>query len=300
VKRTLVPSQREWPEGLREMGGIPSPRQLHVEGAPLPAWETCVAIVGTRRPTGAGLEAAAALASHLAQAGFAIVSGLAVGIDAAAHEAALATRGHTIAVLGCGLDLVYPQRNASLKERVRQRGTLVSEYDDGTRSRSFHFPERNRIIAALSKAVVVVEGSHRSGALITARLALEANRDVYAVPGSIRNPVAEGPNELIRTGQAALVTCAEHIFEYLAPELAWDRDAPAETTGPSVDDEERAVLLAMDDAGTAPDRICRLVGKPPGLVALTLARLEVRGLVVKRVSGYELTQGGMRARRGST
>ncbi|HEX2234716.1 MAG TPA: DNA-processing protein DprA [Actinomycetota bacterium] len=296
MRQTLVPAHPKWPVGLREMGGIPPPRRLRVEGAPVPSWDRCVALVGTRRPTSAGLEAARSIATQLVQAGYAIVSGLAVGIDAAAHEAALDAAGHTVAVLGCGLDLVYPRCNAALKERIRERGTLVSEYDDGVRSRSFHFPQRNRIIAALATAVVVVEGSYKSGALITARLALEANRDVYAVPGSIRNPAAEGPNELIRRGQAALVTCAEHIFEHLAPELAWD-PAASGTAGPSVDEEERAVLVAMDDVGTAPDRICRLIGKPPGLVALTLARLEVRGLVVKRVSGYELTEGGARARR---
>jgi DNA processing protein len=295
VTRTITAADGEWPAGLREPGAVRPPSHLHVVGRLLPRWEHSVAIVGTRRPTVAGLEVAREIAWSLSQAGLAVISGLAVGIDAAAHEAALHAGGHTVAVLGCGLDVVYPRSNAALQRRIERSGTVATEYPPGTESRAFRFPERNRIIAAISRAVVVVEGSPLSGALITARLALEANRDVYAVPGSVRNPMGQGPNELIRRGQAALVTKAEHVFEDLAPGLVWDGPSTADRCI-ALDDEEVAVLLALDDGTTAPDRIGRGVGVPPARLALVLARLEVRGLVVKRMAGYELTQGGARAR----
>jgi DNA processing protein len=297
--RTITKADEEWSLGLRETGGLTPPVRLDVTGKPLPRWETSIAIVGTRRPTGAGLDVARELAECLCQAGCSVVSGLALGIDAASHEAALRAGGHTVAILGCGLDVVYPKENARLKRRIEDWGTIASEYPVGTQPRAFHFPERNRIIAALAKAVVVVEGSAKSGALITARLALEANRDIYAVPGSVRNAMAQGPNELIRTGQASLVTKAEHIFEDLVPGLVWDAPRADPRRPPALDDDESAVLFAMDDAGNAPDRLCRTLSLRPGRLGLILARLEVRGLVTKRITGYELTRAGARARRAA-
>ena len=294
--RTIDPRSGEWTEGLAEASAIGAPKRLYVSGRQIPPKEKCIAVVGTRRPTGAGREAARQIATRLAQADFAVVSGLALGIDSIAHEATLAAGGHTIAVLGCGLNRVYPKKNAVLKARIEEQGTLVSEYEPHVESRPFQFPQRNRIIAALCRGVVVVEGAAKSGALITARFALDAGRDVYAVPGSIRNPAAVGPNELIRNSNAALITTADHIFEDIAPGLVWDDVTSRPGPSPVLDEMERAVLLEMDDGRNPMSRLSDEIEAPPGQIALTLSRLEVRALVIKRPTGYELTDGGARAR----
>lgn len=174
--RKLSRTSEEWPLALKpeNCGGVEPPHELYLLGKDLPSREQCLGIVGTRRSTGAGREIAAEFARRFVEAGFAVVSGLAIGIDAIAHAAALNGGGHTIAVLGCGVDQIYPKENAALHSKVETHGTLVSEYPPGTDSRPFHFPARNRIIAALCSGVVVVEGGERSGALITARFALDA------------------------------------------------------------------------------------------------------------------------------
>jgi len=224
-----------------------------------------------------------------------------MGVDSIAHQATLEAGGHTIAVLGCGLDRCYPRQNAALKARIASEGTIVTEYPLGTEPRTYQFPERNRIVAALSRGVVVVEGAARSGALITARYALDADRSVYAVPGSIRNPVAAAPNELIRTGNAALIASADHIFEDIAPGLVWEDGASgAYGQAPALDELEQAVLLQMDDGPNPMSRLSAEIDAPPGRIALTLSRLEVRGLIAKRITGYELSEAGIRARAATT
>jgi DNA processing protein len=245
-----------------------------------------VAVVGTRRPTGAGLEAAERISNGLARAGVKIVSGLAVGIDATAHQACLGGGGHTVAVLGCGLDVDYPSRNRALKSRIAEEGTLVSEYPGGTLPAKHYFPLRNRIIAGLSDAVVVIEGAITSGALVTARLALDCNRDVYAVPGSIRNPMAEGTNDLIRSSQAALATCAKDILDDLAPGITWAVEPSTTRSEPKLDENERAVLNVLDDQPLSPAHLARRIGMDPKALAGSLTRLEVRGLAVKGPGGY--------------
>ena len=296
MSRVIMRSSNEWHTGLTEAAALQLPDQLFAVGRELPPYEDCLAVVGTRRPTGAGREAARLIASGLAQAGFAVVSGLAIGIDAIAHEAALEAGGHTIAVLGCGLDRDYPKRNATLKSRIAERGTVLTEYAEGTEPRPYHFPERNRIIAALCRGVVVIEGAQRSGALITARYALDISREVYAVPGSIRNPAAVGPNELIRSGRSHLVTCVSDIFEDIAPGLVWQDAQLPIGSPPALDDMEAAVLLQMDDGRNPMARLTSEVKGTPGQIALALSRLEVRGLIAKRPTGYELSDGGVRAR----
>lgn len=291
----LTAKDEGWPGGLAEMESVTAPDELYLIGKPLPDKNKTLAIVGTRRPTGAGLQAARSIAARLSEAGFAIVSGLALGIDAAAHTGCLEAGGHTVAVLGCGVDVLYPKKNRALKERIERRGSVVSEFPPGTPSKAAHFPQRNRIIAGLARGVVVIEGGLRSGALITARYAIDANRDVYALPGSIRNPMAEGPNELVRTGQAGLVTCADHIFEDVGGQLVWSESKPGEGA-PPLDAMEADVLFAMDDSGNSVDRVARDAGIELGKVALSLARLEIRGMVRKRIGGYELTELGSRAR----
>ncbi|MFN2588359.1 MAG: DNA-processing protein DprA [Actinomycetota bacterium] len=295
--RTVTRASAEWPTGLDEMPVAQPVRQLFVEGNPLRTGERTVAVVGSRRPTAAGVEAAAEISRGLAEAGFEIVSGLAIGIDAAAHRAALDAGGYTIAVLGCGLDVGYPRKNADLRRRIVEAGTVLTEYEAGTQPHRSHFPDRNRIIAGMSKAVVFVEGADRSGGLITARHAVDANRDVYAVPGSRRNPLAAGPNELIRTGHARLVTSVEHVLEDLAPALVWGHDDSHPVAGdPAVNESEGRVLAFLDDRPTPLDDICTGLSLTCGEAALCLAALEVRGYVVKRPSGYELTKGGARVR----
>lgn len=296
--RTITPGQDEWPDLLDELGPLARPPRLHLRGRPLPD-QPLFAVVGARRPTIAGLDAARSLTQGLVEAGFGIVSGLAAGIDAAAHETALACGGYTAAVLGFGLDVDYPRRNARLKRAIAERGTLVTEYPAGTPPHAFHFPQRNRIIAGLAVATLVVEGGLRSGALITARHALDANRDVFAVPGSFRNAVAAGSNELIRRSEAALVTDVAHIFEELADEV---HEGPAqlglEPVRVDLPGDEARILLLLDDAPASPDRICRELDFTVGQVALGLARLEARGLANRRGSGYEITTAGARARAG--
>lgn len=282
----------EWPAMLDELGPSQKVTRLHRFGLPLPSGAPAIAIVGTRRPTLAGIEIATLLSRGLAQAGFTIVSGLAVGIDAAAHAAALEAGSHTVAVLGCGLAQRYPRRNMKLRQEIEQKGTILTEYDDDIPPAPFNFPQRNRIVAGLSSGVVVVEGSIKSGALVTARLALEMNRSIYAVPGSLRNPMAQGPNHLIKTGQAALVTTFKDICDDLAPSLVWDD--PEKTAAPAV--TEMQLLTLLDDAPSSPDQLLCHTEIPAGEVAMLLARLEVKGWVTRSPAGYSLSTMGARAR----
>lgn len=297
-RRTIDRSHAEWPSSLRDFTTDEPILRLFVEGMPLPPGARSVAVVGSRRPTSAGVEAAATITRGLVEAGFSIVSGLAVGIDAVAHKTALDHRGHTTAVLGCGHDAAYPRFNAGLRKRIDRCGTVVSEYDLGVPPHKSNFPARNRIIAGISAAVVFVEGGLRSGGLITARHAFDGGRDVFAVPGSFRNPMAAGPNELIRTSQAKLVTDVTHILQDLAPGLVWgEGDADAPPAGdPAVNEGEGRVLLYLDELPTPPDRLCMDLELPWGRAALALAALEARGYVQKKPGGYAITTAGARIR----
>jgi DNA processing protein len=287
MSRIVSASDGEWPRRLSELGPYPSPGRLHGDGNPLPSDEALVvAIVGTRRPTNTGVRAAQQLATDLCAVGAVVVSGLAVGIDAVAHRSALEAPGLTVAVLGCGLDVDYPHRNLCLKQRIARSGSLVSEYPEGVQPARHHFPRRNRIIAGLSDGVVVVEGSITSGALVTARLALDCNREVFAVPGSVRNPMAQGPNELIRTSQAALVTSAADILEELAPGVAAMPPPPTLNEPLALSFEEAALLRTLDDVPLSLEHICSSAQLEPGAAAAALSRLELQALVERTVAGY--------------
>jgi DNA processing protein len=295
--RVIRRGDPEWPRMFAEFVTEQPIRRLFVDGRPLPSGERAVAVVGSRRPTSAGIYAASAISRGLAEAGFTVVSGLAVGIDAVAHKTALDCSGHTVAVLGCGHGVDYPRVNSDLRKRIARSGTIVSEYERDVQPQRFHFPERNRIIAALSAAVVFVEGGPKSGGLITARHAFEAGREVFAVPGSFRNPLAAGPNELIRTCGARLVTDVAQILEDLAPGLVWSEDETGPPVGdPAVNETEARVLLFLDESPTPPDRICMDLDMTWGEAALALAALEALGYVDKRPAGYAVTPGGARAR----
>ena len=195
------------------------PAMLFVAGDPGLMWRPAVAVVGSRTATAGGRANAAAFADALSKAGLCIASGLAAGIDAAAHEATLAAGGQTVAVLGTGADVPYPAHHRALLERVARDGAVVSEHPPGTGALRQHFPSRNRILAGLSVATVVVEAAERSGALITARLAAEAGREVFALPGSIHNPMARGCHRLIRDG-AQLVESPAEVIAAIAPLVA--------------------------------------------------------------------------------
>jgi len=205
----------DYPPLLRRAGA--PPLALFVDGDPARLWHPGVAVVGSRGPTAGGRDNARDFARALARAGFAVTSGLAAGIDRAAHEAALEAGGLTVAVLGTGPDVPYPQGHAGLMARIAGGGAVVSEHPPGTGARREHFPSRNRILAGLALGTLVVEAATRSGALITARLAAEAGREVFAVPGSIHNPMARGCHRLLRDG-AALVESADEVIEALG---AW-------------------------------------------------------------------------------
>lgn len=299
-RRTICPGDTEWPRQLNDLGPHEPPDELHIEGSALPDRKDAIAIVGTRRPTVAGRDTARVFARAFAEAGFTVVSGMALGIDTQAHLGALDAAGRTVAVLGCGLDIDYPKENRQVRQRIIESGAVLTEYPEGTEVHPGQFPARNRIIAGLADAVVVVEGSDRSGASITARLAFDMDRSIFAVPGSLRNPYAACPNELIRTNLATMVLNPQHVFDDLAPGLVWDGShVIGSIKGPKVEGVERQVLNALDDAPAPAQDIQQAVGVPAGRVSLALAKLEVRGLINRRYTGaYALTEGGLRALQG--
>ena len=212
----------DYPPLLRRIAS--PPLALYVDGDPDALWHPAVAIVGSRSPTAGGIDNAHAFASALADAGLCIASGMAAGIDTTAHAAALAGDGLTVAVLGTGIDVPYPRANTALLARIAERAAVVSEFPPGTQARKEQFPSRNRILAGLSLGTLVVEAALRSGALITARCAAEAGREVFAIPGSIHNPLARGCHRLIRDG-AALVEDAAEVVAALGPMAAELADA---------------------------------------------------------------------------
>lgn len=298
--RTLTPSSPEWPEALDESSAVGPVQKLFVAGDELPPMEQAIAVVGTRRPTIAGIEAACLIASGLSEAGFAVVSGLAMGIDTVAHRAALDVGGRTVAVLGCGIDVGYPSRNVRLKEEIARSGSVVSEYAAGTQPQKGYFPARNRIIAGLATATVVIEGGLESGALITARLALDANRSVFAVPGSIRNAMATGPNDLIKRSLATAVTEVQDILDELVPGTLWTEPVGPVRNVPELDEPERVLLALLDDAPTTSERLNELADGPLGRTALALSRLEVLGYSARRGPYFTITAAGARVRRALT
>jgi len=199
-----------YPARLKEIDDRPP--VLYVRGEISPEDVEAVAVVGTRKATPYGRQEAEHFATDLAASGVTVVSGLARGIDAVAHRAALAAGGRTTGVLACGLDIIYPPEHARLANEIAQHGALISDYPLGMQPRSEFFPRRNRILSAVSLGVLVVEGWESSGALLTARYALEQNREVFAVPGSIYSPTHRGVNKLIRRGEAKLVSSTEDIL----------------------------------------------------------------------------------------
>jgi len=231
-----------------------APLAVFVAGDPVRLWHPMVAIVGSRAATLGGRDNAGSFARTIATAGFGVASGLAAGVDAAAHDAALDAGALTIAVVGTGPDIAYPRSHAGLHARIVASGAIVSEHLPGTGARAEHFPSRNRILAGLTLGTLVIEAAERSGALITARQAVEAGREVFAVPGSIHNPLARGCHRLIRDG-AVLIESAAEVIAALAPvaqELAADLRQRLRTPT-SIDEScQAAVIRAAHDGLGAP------------------------------------------------
>ena len=268
-----------------------SPSGLYVSGTlPLPSAMT-IAIVGTRRATPDGKVLARHFARDLARYGLSIVSGLAFGIDAAAHEGCLDAGGHTVAVLPCGLDRIYPRSNVRLAERIVETGgALVSEYPSGTEALPYRFLERNRIVSGLARGVLVIEAPVRSGALVTARFAAEQNRECFVIPGAMSHPNYVGSHELIRKG-AELVTKPEHILEALG--VAMETTGTKETTEVlkekfKLSDNEVNIFdyLSSIRAVAEIDKIITTVNVQPQAANIALTMLLVKGLIKEEGSGY--------------
>jgi DNA processing protein len=270
----------DYPQMLLEIADPPP--LLYVAGDRRLPSAVSVAVVGSRSATAQGLDNAEAFSRALSEAGIAIVSGLAEGIDAAAHRGALAGGAGTVAVLGTGADRVYPARHRALARDILERGTLVSEFALGTRALPGNFPRRNRIISGLALGCLLVEAAPQSGSLITARCALEQGRDVFAIPGSIHSPLAKGCNALIKQG-AKLVDSVEDILEELGLRSLSATPAAA---GHNTDVGEADGLLAH--LGYDPvdiDALCSRSGLPPEVVAAELLALELAGRVAALAGG---------------
>jgi DNA processing protein len=245
-----------------------------------------VAIVGSRNPTAGGRKTAESFAAHLAQCGLAITSGLAVGIDAASHEGSLRAGGVTIAVCATGLDTIYPRAHEKLAERIVERGALVSEFPLNTPVQKFHFPRRNRIISGLSLGTLVVEAAEHSGSLITAKYAADQGREVFAIPGSIHNPMARGCHRLLRLG-AKLVESAEDVLGELGPLAAAARpDVTAQLLprgpgnfGAPLDKDYKILLDALGFDPASIDQMVDRSGLKPEVVASMLLILELEGRI---------------------
>ena len=295
-----------YPRLLRE---IPRPPPLlFVRGEPASLSLPQLAIVGSRNPSGGGAENAERFAHYMAERGFAITSGLALGIDAAAHRGALRAKGKTIAVMGTGIDLIYPSRHRSLaQEIIDSGGALVSEFPLGTASHACNFPQRNRIISGLSGGTLVVEAAVQSGSLITASYALQHDREVFAIPGSIHNPLARGCHQLIRQG-ATLVETAQDIVDQLAGLLSYKRQEikqplPQADFFPAADkavpiksrevielgDPEKQLLQALGYDPLPVDLLAERTGLDIGSLSAQLIGLEIKGLVQQVGASYVRT-----------
>ncbi len=268
-----------YPYLLRQIAAPPP--LLFVHGDPHCLRASQLAVVGTRNPTPLGRETAHRFAAHLAEAGLIITSGLALGIDAAAHQGALAGSGRTLAVMGTSLDRVYPAKHRDLAHRIAERGALVSELPIGTPAIAENFPRRNRLISGLALGALVVEAALRSGSLITARQALEQGREVFAIPGSIHNPLSKGCHALIRQGAAKLVETADDILEELGA-LAETTESAAAVTPAAPDeteDEYRQLLTAIGDELVGIDLLVERCGLTANEVSSMLLILELKSYV---------------------
>lgn len=292
--RLLRCDEADFPPQLETIAQPPA--ALFVAGDAAALLAPQVAIVGARSATAQGLATARDFARTLGRAGLTITSGMADGIDGAAHAAALEAGSSTIAVVGTGPDIVYPARHRELAARIEQRGAIVSEFAPGTEARPGHFPRRNRLIAGLALGTLVVEAGLQSGSLITARLAAEAGREVFALPGSIHNPLAKGCHRLIREG-ARLVETAAEVIEALGPaaqalgadlRARLDTDqapAPGTAAARMQDPDYAALLAALGERPLSLDELAARTGLAPAALSSMLLLLELEGEVAPALNG---------------
>jgi DNA processing protein len=274
----IVVRRRELPPRLRAIHDPPA--QLYLRGAGPPELLTLpsAAIVGARACSPYGSQVARMLGRELAAAGLVVISGLARGIDGEAHRGALAAGGHTVAVLGCGIDRDYPAAHTALAAAIAERSLLVSEYEPGVEPAPWRFPARNRIIAGLAVATVVVEARERSGALITADFALEEGREVFAVPGEITSALSAGTNDLLRLGATPL-TCASDVLELF--DLV-----PAGSGAPELSAEAARTLERLQAGAASADELARATGLGVAAITAALVELELAGAAVEGEGRY--------------
>jgi len=273
--RALTWNDDAYPALLKEIDDAPP--VLYVRGDISAIDEWAVSVVGTRRPTPYGRQVAEEISYQLASHHISVVSGLARGVDAIAHRAAIQAGGRTVAVLACGLDIVYPPEHARLAREIMEHGALISDYPLGTQPRGDYFPRRNRIMSGVSLGVLVVEGDVKSGALITARLALDQNRDVFAIPGSIFSPQSRGTNAIIQKGEAKLVQTVEDVLEELNLTMV-PHQIEMQELMPATD-TECDLLRHMSKEPVHIDEVCRQSGLPVSTVSSVLAMMELKGLI---------------------
>lgn len=262
-----------------------SPPVVYYRGDPQLLSGPAVAIVGSRRCTFYGQEVANRLAKELTAAGVSVISGMALGVDTAAHRGALENGGYTAAVLGCGIDICYPPRNQDLMELIIANGVVLSEFFPGTKPLPAHFPRRNRIISGLSLGTVVVEATAKSGALITAHYALEQNREVFAVPGNVGSPYSRGCHRLLKEG-ALLVESVEDILNELYLEHPAEEQLSVFTAKPNLTDEEKALLSLIPYQPIHIDNLIKLSGSRPAVVVATLLSLELKKYISQSPGKY--------------
>jgi len=268
----LRPGMHEYPASLSEINN--SPKQLYYMGDISILKKRCAAVVGSRNTNQYGRTTAVAIAGKLAEKDVAVISGMARGIDTCAHRGALDAGGSTVAVLGCGVDICYPEENSSLKKELEERGLILSEYPPGTMPMPYHFPQRNRIISGLSEVTVVVQARNSSGALITAELAAEQGREVCAVPGNIDSQYNLGNNKLIKDG-ARPITNPGDVLEAMRLDVLDD-----ETVRRLLSDTEQLIFSMLSEGGEMTvDELCRRLEKPPSYVNSIVTVMELKGTI---------------------
>jgi DNA processing protein len=276
-------TDERYPPLLAEIASAPV--VLYVAGDWTILWEPKIAIVGSRNPSHTGLELSLEFAYQLSQTGLVITSGLALGVDGASHQGALNANGKTIAVLGSGLQKIYPKRHEPLAKKITEHGCLVSEFPLMQQADKNHFPRRNRIISGLSLGTLVIEAALKSGSLITAQFAIEQNREVFAIPGSIRNPMSAGCLALIQQG-AKCVTNIKDIIEeinYLDCTLRTKKPIQYQL---ALDCKDNPVLACIDNEVTTIDQICARSKLSAQLVTAALIELEIEGVVKRQFGGF--------------
>jgi len=277
--RLITPLEDEYPPALKEIHD--PPLALYVQGQLESRDRHAIAVVGTRRPTHYGRETAERFGYRLGQTGWCVISGLAAGVDTAAHKGALKAKGRTLAVLGSALDCIYPAENSGLAREIAKRGAVISEFPLGRRPDKTTFPMRNRIVSGMSRGVLVVEADTKSGALITANQALEQGRNVFAVPGRIDSPASRGTNDLLKRGAAAVTSIddIEGAYEFLIPPPRAVPEAGNEAPKMKLTVDEQKIVDVLGGGDSDVDAVIRATGLQPAVVGSLLISMEMKRIV---------------------